>query len=103
MAQIYVFAQNNPIVRQFAALFVFHTASEITRLVINCMANGEVYEQCDKIMSLLDNINPGMFDEHTYREFIAFKGMSRDIHFGFTIGGFAPLRKTTLLSVNCAC
>ncbi len=99
MLQIHVMAENNPIFAQFAILLSIGTLSEIFKLIISCFINGLVHEENDKIYAVLDNINSKDIDEHEYREVLLFKTMSREIKFGFTIGGFAPLKKTTLLSV----
>ena len=99
MIQIYALAQNSPILRQYATIIAFNAVSEITRFIINCLVNGLVYDQTDKIMAILDFFTTTDFDEQMFRELIAFKTMCREISCGFTIGGLAPLRKTTLLAV----
>jgi hypothetical protein len=100
MLQIHAMAENNPILGQYATLFAFGTTTEILKLIISCLINGLVYEENDKLYAVLDNINPKDIDEDEYKELLLFKIMSRETKFGFTIGGFAPLKKTTLLSVN---
>jgi hypothetical protein len=47
-----------------------------------------------------DNFNSGDFDANEYKEWLMFKNISKEKMFGFTIGGFAPLRKTTLIPVK---
>ncbi len=100
MLQIHAMAENNPILAQFATFFAFGTITEILKLITTCFTNGLVYEETDKIYAVLDKINPKDIDEDEYKEVLMFKTMSRETKFGFTIGGFAPLKKTTLLSVN---
>jgi hypothetical protein len=99
MLQIHAMAENNPIVAQFVTFFAFGTVSEIFKLIISCFTNGLVYEENDNIYAVLDNINSKDINEDQYKEVVLFKTMSRETMFGFTIGGFAPLKKTTLLSV----
>jgi hypothetical protein len=99
MLQIHLMTENHPILAQFAAYFAFGTVSEIFKLIISCLINGLVHEENDKIYAVLDNINPKDIDENEYKEVVFFKTMSRETKFGFTIAGFAPLKKTTLLSV----
>jgi hypothetical protein len=99
MLQIHAMAENNPILRKYATLFAFGTTTEILRLIISCLINGLVHEENDKIHAVLDNINPKDINEDEYKELVTFKSMSRETKFGFTIGGFAPLKKITLLSV----
>jgi len=100
MLQIHIIADNNPILSHYSSGFALGTVSEIFKLIISCFTNGLVYEQNDKIYAVLDNINPKDIDEDEYKEVLMFKTMSRETKFGFTIGGFAPLKKTTLLSVK---
>ncbi len=100
MLQIHAMAENNPILRQYATIFAFGATTETLRLIISCLVNGLVHEENDKIYAVLDNINPKDIDEDEYKEVLMFKTMSRETKFGFTIGGFAPLKKATLLSVN---
>jgi len=100
MLQIHVMAENNPILRQYAIDFAFETVFEILKLIISCLINGLVHEENDKIYAVLDNINSNDINKNEYKELLLFKTISRESKFGFTIGGFAPLKKTTLLSVN---
>ncbi len=100
MLQIHVMAENNPILGQYVTGFAFGTVFEILKLIISCFINGLVYEENDKIYAVLDKINPKDINEDEYKEVLLFKTTSRKTKFGFTIGGFAPLKKTTLLSVN---
>ncbi len=102
MLQIYTMAENNPILRQFVSAFAFGAISELLKLIISCLINGLVYEENDKIYAVLDKINPKDINEDEYKEVLMFKTMSRETKFGFTIGGFAPLKKTTqYISVGC--
>ncbi len=100
MLQIHAMAENNPVLGKYATVFTFLTITEVLKLIISCLMNGLVYEETDKIYAVLDNINPKDINEDEYKEVLMFKSMSRETKFGFTIGGFAPLKKTTLLSVN---
>jgi len=99
MLQIHAMAEDNPTVTQFATIMAFGTVSEILKLIISCFTNDLVYEENDKIYAVLDNINSKDINENEYKEVLLFKTMSRETTFGFTIGGFAKLKKTTLLSV----
>ncbi len=99
MLQIYAMAENNPILRFYVSAFAFGTISELLKLIISCLINGLLYEENDKIYAVLDKINPKDINEDEYKEVLMFKTMSRETKFGFTIGGFAPLKKTSLLSV----
>ena len=79
-------------------LLITSTSSSI-KLVISCLINGLVHEESEDIYAVLDNMNVEDMDERNYKKWLIFKNISREIKFGFTIGGFAPLRKTTLIPV----
>ncbi len=100
MLQIHIMAENSPILREYATGFAFGTVLEILKLIISCLINGLVHEENDKIYAVLDNINSKDINLNEYKELLLFKTISRESKFGFTIGGFAPLKKATLLSVN---
>ena len=79
--------------------FLIDTITMTAKLIISCFINGLVYDESDKIMATLDNINAHHINDYQYRELLLFKSISRESNFGFSIGGFAPLRKTTLIQV----
>jgi len=101
MLNIWGFAllENHLIIRQYSNAFLFTTITSAVKLVISCFINGLVHEESDRICAVLDNMNATDLDQIEYKEWIMFKNISRKIKFGFTIGGFAPLRKTTLVPV----
>jgi hypothetical protein len=68
--------------------------------VISYFINGSVYEESERIYSLLGNFNSRDFDANEYKKFLMFKNISKETMFNYTIGGFASLRKTTLISVE---
>jgi len=70
------------------------------KLIISCFINGLVHEESDRIYAVLDRLNGEDLDEKEYKEWIMFKNVSKETMFGFTIGGFAALRKTTLIPVK---
>jgi hypothetical protein len=59
-----------------------------------------VHEESKRIYSVLDNFNTRDLDEVQYKEWLMFKNILKDIKIGFTIGGFAALRKATLIPVS---
>ncbi len=69
------------------------------KLIISCFINGLVHEESDRIYAVLDQLNGENLNEKEYKEWIMFKNASKEMNFGFTIGGFAALRKTTLIPV----
>jgi len=101
MNNIYAFSlsNNNLFFKKQSKSFAYRTISSIVKLVISCYINGLVHEQSERIYAVLDKFNAKQFDKSEYKELVLFKTMSRESSFGFTIGGFAALRKTTLIPV----
>lgn len=71
-----------------------------SQLMLNCFINGTLIEEVQHLKCDLDNIHINVNDHQIYESFIAFKMSIRNIKSGFTIGGFAPFNKLTLLQVN---
>jgi hypothetical protein len=93
-------SDDSPIVKSHLEGFAFVTITSSIKLVISCFINGLVHEESERIYSVLDNFNAEDFDANEYKEWLMFKNISKEKMFGFTIGGFAPLRKTTLIPVK---
>ncbi len=74
--------------------------SKVQKLIINCYINGLVYEESDRIYTVLNQFKNRDLNNVEYKEWLLFKNVSKDQNFGFTVGGFAPLRKTTLIPVK---
>jgi hypothetical protein len=68
-------------------------------MIISCFVNGLVHEESDKIFAVLDKVKAQDLNDIEYKELLLFRTISRETKFGFTIGGFAPLRKSTLIPV----
>ena len=60
----------------------------------------EVYEETSKLLNDLDNLNINVNDDLVVRALILFRTTINKNKCGFTIGGFAPWNKLTLLQVN---
>jgi hypothetical protein len=91
---------DSPIIKSRLEGLAFITITSSIKLVISCFINGLVHEESERIYSVLDNSNAEDFDANEYKEWLMFKNISKEKMFGFTIGGFAPLRKTTLIPVK---
>jgi len=70
------------------------------KLITDCTIHGLVYGETEKIFLDLDQIDVSLIDEKSFREYLSFKAQSIDSRIGFTMGGFIPYKKTTLLSVS---
>jgi hypothetical protein len=93
-------SDGSPIFKSHLETLAFNTITSSVKLVISCFINGLVHEESERIYSVLDNFNAKNFDANDYKEWLMFKNISKEKMFGFTIGGFAPLRKTTLIPVK---
>ena len=102
MINIYILAiiSSTPMMKIFAKILTISTDSAIVEVIISCLVCGLVHEKSDKIFAILDEFNANELSENEYKEWLMFKAVSREVWFGFTIGGFAPLRKTTLITVS---
>ncbi len=102
MINIYAIAMysNNEIMKQYSNQFAFKSMTSVLKLIVSCYINGLVYEESERIYSVLDNFNTRDLDEVQYKEWLMFKNILKDTRIGFTIGGFAALRKTTLIPVR---
>lgn len=96
---------------QFVYLIVVFTDTEkyvrglpfqitiIIQLIFNCFINGKLLEETQNLLCDLDNIDIDVNDEQLYKSLILFKKSIRNVKCGFSIGGFAPWNKLTLLKV----
>jgi len=102
MINIYYYSMfnNNEILKQCSSIIAFRSITSIMKLIIDCYINGLVHEESENILSILDEFDVQKLDETEFKEWITFKNISKDNKFGFTIGGFAALRKTTLIPVK---
>ncbi len=89
-------------IEEHVKTFAFKSITSIIKLIISFI-NGLVKEESiyrRRIYAVLDQLNGENLDEKHYKDLILFKNVSKDNEFGFTIGGFAALRKTTLILVK---
>ena len=78
----------------------FSTVSSVVEMIISCFVCGLVHEKFEQIYAVLDKWNSIDLSECDYKQWLMFKNVNRENRFGFTIGGFVSLRKTTLISVR---
>lgn len=70
------------------------------QLILNCLINEKVIIETKKLQSDLDNLNIDVGDYQLYKASMSFKKSICNNKCGFTIGGFAPLNRLTLLQVK---
>ena len=86
-------------IKSLSNQFATNTISAAVKLIISCLINGLVYDESERILAVLDAISAYDLNDFEFKELLLFKTISRESKFGFTIGGFAALRKTTLIQV----
>ncbi len=104
MLQIYLFTVGSEIkiLKDMSSTFIFSTIMISSRLIINCLIHGSVFEETEKLFSLLDEMNVSVdsMNENDFREALYFKTQANSPKLGFTIAGLVPFRKITLISVS---
>jgi hypothetical protein len=97
---VYILFQNFSGGKTFTLVFTYRSVESVVKLILTYFFNGLTHEESDQLYAVLDGINTEKLSKRDYKELHMFKTNSRNIKCGFTIGGFAPLRKTTFLSVD---
>ncbi|CAG2103335.1 unnamed protein product [Medioppia subpectinata] len=79
----------------------FRTAAEIIQIIISCLICGSVEHKATKLCQALQSINTRALTDAEYREWRTFTTVVQQSgrSFGFTIGGFAPFNKRTLIAI----
>ena len=81
-------------------LSLFTSVEAIAELVISCLISASIDDKCRQISDTLDEIDSNYLSESEFNELILFIAVCRNSRFGFTIGGFASLGKSTLIAVS---
>ena len=102
MINIYILSFLEKVERgeEIIKFMTFSTISSIIETIVTCFICGSVYEKSDEIYAILDEFNANDLTDNEFKEWLMFNTISRKTSFGFTIGGFASLRKTTLIPVR---
>jgi hypothetical protein len=102
MFSIYVYSLsvNIKVMKNYLTYYPFKSITSVLKLIIDCYINGLVHEESDRIYSVLDESKSRNLNDFEHREWLMFKNVSKGQNFGFTVGGFVPLRKTTLIPVK---
>jgi hypothetical protein len=102
MINIYVYSisGNNEVMKKYLTYHAFKSITSVLKLIIDCYINGLVHEESDRIYSALDEYKARNLNDFGHKEWLMFKNVSKGQKFGFTVGGFVPLRKTTLIPVK---
>ena len=79
---------------------LYTTVSVSTGIVITSFIGGLVYEKSAEIGEILSRIETKLLSDTEYKDWQSFHTVCHKTSFGFTIGGFASVRKSTLIPVN---
>jgi hypothetical protein len=88
------------VIRKFAATLLFSSVMNGIKLIGDCLINGLVHDEADKLLSCLDDISISGSKASVLKEVVVFMSISRNSKFGFSIAGLMPFRKTALTSVR---
>ncbi len=86
--------------KEFSSVLEFTITSAVLEMIISCCVCGSVHEKSEHIYGILDEFNANDLTDNELKEWFMFKSISSKTTFGFTIGGFAPIKKTTIISVT---
>ena len=90
-----------PMFMFMVVVMVFSSISYSIQLIISCFICGSIGDRIVRLNAVLDNIDQKVLSDKAYKEWLTFATVMRNTRtFGFTIGGFAALNKSTLIAVN---
>ncbi|CAG2115305.1 unnamed protein product [Medioppia subpectinata] len=83
-------------------MWTFRTVADIVEIIITCFICGSIERKAAKLCQALHSINTRALTDVEYREWRTFTAVVQQSGrtFGFTIGGFAPFNKRTLIKTN---
>ena len=92
--------KDNPKMSKMTQIIIYGTVSAVIEMFISCFICGSLHEKSKNVFKVLDEFNANELSENEYKEWLMFRTIASKGGFGFTIGGFASLKKTTIISVN---
>ena len=89
-----------PMFMFMVVVMVLSSISYSIQLIISCLICGSIGDRIVRLNAILDNIDQKVLSDKAYKEWLTFATVMRNTRtFGFTIGGFATLNKSTLIAV----
>ena len=82
-----------------ALIMLNSSITSIAIIIINCYICGSVHQKSEQILKALSRIQTNLLSDREFKDWLTFVQICSKTSFGFTIGGFASLRKTTLIAV----
>ena len=101
LLMIYILTSSEDYLKIISILQVmgFSTLSSIGQMIISCLICGSLHQKSKTFHQILEDFNSNELTDNDYKEWLMFMSIASKGGFGFTIGGFALLNKTTLISV----
>ena len=102
MSLVYLglFANKTPYATFLITFSLLNIILQVVNLIFNCFFNGKIFEETQKLLSDLDNLNISINDDQLLKALIKLRMSVHKVKCGFTIGGFAPWNKLILLQVT---
>ena len=102
MSSVYLalFASKFNFIKDILAFTLVFHFQELFQLILHCFFNAKVNEESIKLLNDLDNININVNDDQLLKSLILLKTSINKTKTVFTIGGFPPWNKLTLLQVT---
>jgi hypothetical protein len=88
------------VIKRFAGTLLLSSVMNGIKLIGDCLINGLVHDEVDKLLSCLDVISISESKEFILKEVVIFMSISRNSKFGFSIAGLMLFRKNALTSVR---
>ncbi len=88
------------VIRKFAATLLFCCVVNGIKLIGNCLINGLVPDEAEKLLSCLDDISISKSTTPAFKEMVIFMSINKNLKFGFSIAGIMLFRKKALTSVR---
>ena len=88
-----------PGMKVFLKIGSFTTITSIVELFIMCFICGSLRSKSSSVNRVLDDLSQNVLSDNDCNQWLVLKNVCNNSEFGFTIGGFANLEKTTLIPV----
>ena len=88
-----------PGMKVFLKIGSFTTITSIVELFIMCFICGSLRSKSSSVNRVLDDLSQNVLSDNECNQWLVLKNVCNNSEFGFTIGGFANLEKTTLIPV----
>ena len=88
-----------PEMKLFLKINAFVTIISIIEMIFVCFICGSLHTKSSSVNTVLDDLSQNVLSDNECNQWLVLKNVCNNSEFGFTIGGFANLEKTTLIPV----